>query len=106
MCAISVRPLHCRAGLHCGPVVIGEMGSVKKEIVFLGDTLNTAARLQEICRQAGDRVLASAALLKVLELPFGITKRPLGDLHLRGNESDVVLFALEKERADNAATAA
>jgi adenylate cyclase len=99
-------PLHCRAGLHCGPVVIGEMGSVKKEIVFLGDTVNTAARLQEFCRQAGDRVLASAALLKVLELPFGITKRPLGDLHLRGNESDVVLFALEKERADNAATAA
>jgi hypothetical protein len=45
-------------------------------------------------------------LLKVLELPFGITKRPLGDLHLRGKESDVVLFALEKERADNAATAA
>ena len=32
-----------RAGLHCGPVVTGEMGSVKREIVFLGDTVNTAA---------------------------------------------------------------
>jgi len=28
-------PLHCRAGLHCGPVVIGEMGSVKTESSFL-----------------------------------------------------------------------
>ena len=35
-----------RAGLHCGPVVTGEMGTVKKEIVFLGDTVNTTARIQ------------------------------------------------------------
>ena len=33
-------------------------------------------------------------------------QRTLGDLHLRGKESDVVAYALEKERADNAAAAA
>jgi adenylate cyclase len=99
-------PVHCRAGLHCGPVVTGEMGSVKKEIVFLGDTVNTTARIQEFCRQTSDRVLASAALVNLLELPFGITKRSLGDLHLRGKENDVVLYALEKERADNLPAAA
>ena len=99
-------PVHCRAGLHCGPVVTGEMGSVKKEIVFLGDTVNTTARIQEFCRQTGDRVLASAALVNLLELPSGITKRPLGDLRLRGKESDVVLYALQIQRADNTAAAA
>ena len=99
-------PVHCRAGLHCGPVVTGEMGSVKREIVFLGDAVNTTARIQEFCQETGDRILASAALVNLLELPFGITKRPLGDLHLRGKESDVVLNALEKERADNEAAAA
>ena len=36
-----------RAGLHCGPVVTGEMGTVRKEIVFLGDTVNTAARIPQ-----------------------------------------------------------
>jgi adenylate cyclase len=59
--AVYVRdfgtPVHCRAGLHCGPVVTGEMGSVKKEIVFLGDTVNTTARIQEFCRRTGDRSL-------------------------------------------------
>jgi class 3 adenylate cyclase len=44
-------------------VVIGEMGSVKKEIVFLGDTVNTAARILDFGRQTVHRVLASAALL-------------------------------------------
>ena len=55
--------VNVRAGLHCGPVVTGEMGSVRKEIVFLGDTVNTTARIQELCRETGDRVLASADLV-------------------------------------------
>ena len=99
-------PVHCRAGLHCGPVVTGEMGSVKKEIVFLGDTVNTTARIQEFCRQTGDRVLASATLVDLLELPSGIAKRPLGDLRLRGKESDIVLYALMKKHGDRSTVAA
>jgi adenylate cyclase len=85
-----------RAGLHCGLVVAGEMGSVKKEIVFLGDTVNTTARIQDFCRQTGDRVLASADLIDRLELPHGVVKRSLGDLRLRGKETDVALYALTK----------
>ena len=91
-----------RAGLHCGPVVTGEMGSVKREIVFLGDTVNTAARIQDLCRETGDRVIASAELIDRLELPAGITKRSLGDLRLRGKGSDLALYALTRTppRAD------
>jgi adenylate cyclase len=85
-----------RAGLHCGPVVTGEMGSVKREIVFLGDTVNTAARIQELCRQTGDRVLASADLIDRLILPAGVAKSPLGDLRLRGKGADLALYALTK----------
>ena len=72
------------------------MGSVRKEIVFLGDTVNTAARIQELCRQTGDRVLASADLIDRLELPPGIAKRSLGDLRLRGKGADLALYALTK----------
>jgi adenylate cyclase len=39
-----------RAGLHCGPVAVGELGSVKKEIALIGDTMNTAQRVEEACR--------------------------------------------------------
>src|SRR5271163_3667641 len=85
-----------RAGLHCGPVVTGEMGSVKREIVFLGDTVNTAARIQELCRQTGDRVLASADLIDRLELPPDVAKRSLGGMGLRGKKNDVALYALTR----------
>jgi hypothetical protein len=49
------------------------MGSVKKEVVLLGDTLTTA-RIQEFCRHAGDRLLASADLIDRLELPPDLAK--------------------------------
>jgi len=91
-----------RAGLHCGPLVTGEMGSVKTEIVFLGDTVNTAARIQDFCRQTGDRVLASADLIDRLELPPGVAKRSLGDLRLRGKGADLALYALTKAAASQA----
>src|ERR1700729_2183037 len=82
------------AGLHCGPVVTGEMGSERKESVVLGDPVNTPARIQELCRETGERVLASADLIDRLELPPGIAKRSLGDLRLRGKGADLALYTL------------
>jgi adenylate cyclase len=85
-----------RAALHCGPVVIGELGLLKMEIALIGDTMNTAARIQQACRDTGHAVLASAALLdRVAELPAGIVKRTLGALRLRGKEAALDLFALD-----------
>ena len=84
-----------RAALHCGPVAIGELGTIKMEIAFLGDTMNTAARLQQACRDTGQRVLASAALVnRLAALPPGIAKRSIGRLPLRGKENEIELYAL------------
>ena len=85
-----------RAGLHCGSVVIGELGYLKKEIALIGDSMNTAARIQEACRDTGCRVLASAALIeRIGALPAGVTRRSLGPLPMRGKEQPIALYALE-----------
>jgi adenylate cyclase len=83
-----------RAGLHCGPVVVGEMGTIKKEIALLGDALNTTARIVDACRDRGEAAIASAALLAQLTLPSGIEAHALGPVQLRGKKSPVELFAL------------
>ena len=84
-----------RAALHCGPVVIGELGVVKMEIALLGDTMNTAARLQQACRDTGHRVLASAELVhRISALPSGIAERSIGRPRLRGKEREIELHAL------------
>ncbi len=83
-----------RAALHCGPVVSGEMGDLKQEIVFLGDALNTAARIEQACRDSGHDILASAALLRQAPLPEGVVAHPLGPIQLRGKQEPVALFSL------------
>jgi hypothetical protein len=42
-----------RAGVHAGPLVAGEIGGFKREIALLGDTMNTAARIEQACRTPG-----------------------------------------------------
>jgi adenylate cyclase len=87
-----------RAGLHCGQVVVGELGYLKKEIALIGDTMNTAARIQQACRDTGHRVLASAALLeRIAALPAGVKRRALGPLPMRGKQQALELYALELE---------
>jgi adenylate cyclase len=86
-----------RAGLHCGPVAVGELGYLKKEIALIGDAMNTVARIVEACRAANARVLASAALIdRLASLPPGVTSGPLGELAMRGKQQALELYVLEE----------
>jgi adenylate cyclase len=87
-----------RAGLHCGPVAVGELGSLRREIALIGDTMNTTARILEACRDTDNRMLASAALIERLAtLPPGVTRRRLGEFPVRGKERRLELDVLEPE---------
>jgi adenylate cyclase len=83
-----------RAALHAGPLVVGEMGDLKREIVMLGDTMNTAARIEGACRSLAKDVIASAAALDLVPLPAAVSAQSLGVVALRGKESELELFAL------------
>ncbi|MFY9970779.1 MAG: adenylate/guanylate cyclase domain-containing protein [Roseiarcus sp.] len=86
-----------RAGLHCGPIAVGELGYLKKEIALIGDAMNTVARIVESCRAADARVLASAALIdRLAALPPHVTKRRLGELPMRGKQQPLELYVLEE----------
>jgi adenylate cyclase len=84
------------AGLHLGPVVTGAIGTIKHEIAFLGDTLNAAARIQQLSKDLNRQFLASAAVVSALDLPTDITGESLGRIELRGVEDAVELFALTR----------
>ena len=53
-----------RAPLHCGEIVAGEIGDMRREIAYVGDTLNVAARLLEAAKTLGHDVLVSTDLLE------------------------------------------
>jgi adenylate cyclase len=83
-----------RGGLHGGTVTAGELGDLKQQIVFVGDILNTAARLEEYAKRTGLDLVASGPLLDRLALPPGIHATPCGDLAIRGKEARVTAFSV------------
>jgi len=84
-----------KAGLHCGMVTTGEIGLIKKDIVFSGDVLNTTSRIQSKCNHYGVNIILSEYLLKRLQLPKN-TYHPklLGEFALRGKKEKVVLYTV------------
>jgi adenylate cyclase len=86
-----------KAGLHCGIVTTGEIGVIKKDIVFSGDVMNTASRIQSVCNQYGVRILLSKYLLDKLNLPpNSFHPQRVGSIELKGKRNKVELYTLEE----------
>jgi adenylate cyclase len=83
-----------RFALHAGALIVGEMGDVKREIVMLGDTMNTTARIEDACRTTGAGILISKVLADLLPAFGGVRLRSLGPIALRGR-SDLAVVAAD-----------
>ena len=83
-----------RTGIHCGRVVAGEIGDQRKQVVFVGDVVNTAARMEAEARARGKNLVVSGTLLSQIELPPGLLARPLGAVKPKGKEVMVELFEI------------
>jgi adenylate cyclase len=81
--------------LHFGPVIIGEIGDIKRAIVFNGDVMNTAARLEELSRQVDGGFLASRAAMERFSTvpPFAV--RDLGRLAIRGRADGIDVVGID-----------
>ena len=77
----------------------GECGDTKLSIVYLGDTLNAAARLEELAKAMNRACLISGDLLRRLQLPAGLAADPLGPVALRGRQRPMDTYALEPAAA-------
>ena len=81
--------------MHQGKVTTGEIGQVKKEIVFSGDVLNTTSRIQGLCNKYKVDLLVSNALIDELHLMNEYEIRKIGDTILRGKDNKVNLYSIE-----------
>ena len=83
-----------RGGVHGGIVTGGELGDLRQQIVFVGDVLNTAARLEEHAKRSNLDLVISGSLLERLTLPAGVVATHRGELALRGKEAPVAAYSL------------
>jgi adenylate cyclase len=89
-----------KAGIHCGKVVSGEMGDTKKEIAFLGDVINTTARIEGECNPHQRPLLISFDLLQKIGLGKEYRYEKIGDINLRGKMEKIELYAVERNSTE------
>lgn len=84
-----------KAGVHCGRVVAGEIGIIKRDVTYSGDVLNTTSRIQSLCKEFNEEVIASTDLMDELNFKSSFTAQMLGSIKLRGKEKEMSLVSIK-----------
>jgi len=78
-------------GVNCGDAVVGNIGcDVRMDYTAIGDTVNTAARLE--ANAAAGQILLSQAVVDAL--PDRIEVKPVGEISLKGKSIPLMVYEL------------
>ncbi len=81
-----------KAGFHIGEVTAGEIGIIKKDIIYTGDVLNTTARIQSECNTYNSKTLISEKLYDKLTEEGGYSFVKIDKLLLEGKKEHIQLY--------------
>jgi len=88
-----------KAGIHLGEVVVTEVGGLKSEIAYHGDTVNTASRLCAEAKNHGNGLLISAELLGLLQyIDESYRIESVGLIKFKGKKHDIAAFSVYEKK--------
>jgi adenylate cyclase len=79
-------PLRIAIGLHAGPAIVGQMGHGKvSSLTAIGDTINTASRLEGLAKERNVQLAVSADLVRIagIAIPDHVSE----DIEIRGRQA-------------------
>lgn len=85
-------PIHIGIGLHCGPAVVGNIGSSDRvQYTAIGDTVNVASRL--VSKAGASQIIVSEDIYAALPHYTGF--EPLGEVELKGRASKLHIYSVK-----------
>lgn len=98
------RTLEMGIGVHFGPAMLGTIGSSgRMETTVIGDTVNTASRLEGLTKPFQAPLLISGELVEHLEQPLAFSLREVGRARAVGKEKSTTVFEVLDARGENEA---
>ncbi|AWN50278.1 adenylate/guanylate cyclase domain-containing protein [Methylobacterium terrae] len=92
----GAAPVRVAVGVHCGPVVIGNIGADQRvEFTVIGDVVNVASRLEAATRELNGRIVASDCCLAAAGPEAAAHFTRALPLTLRGRLQPIVVHVAE-----------
>ncbi len=86
-------------GINTGPFMAGNVGSEKRlEYTAMGDTINTASRLEGTTKESGFYALIADSTREALVGPIGGDLVAVGEADVRGRQEKVTIWSIEAAR--------
>ncbi len=86
-----------KAGINLGEVTTAEVGEIKKEIAYHGDTMNIAARIQDKCNDFNQTLLISENFHRHLNSNGIFDIELMGEEMLRGKQESLKIYAVVRK---------
>ncbi|HTE37029.1 MAG TPA: adenylate/guanylate cyclase domain-containing protein [Reyranella sp.] len=91
------QPLRIGIGLHAGPAIVGEMGYERAAtLTAIGDTVNTASRLESLTKEFKVELVVSQELLDRAGVDLSAT--PQHEVDIRGRQGRLAVRAVPQAR--------
>jgi adenylate cyclase len=85
-------------GIHTGPAIVGEMGyAAARQFTAIGDTVNTASRLEALTKKFGAELLVSADAVAASALD--LSAFPEATTDIRGRQGTLAVRVIADTRA-------
>ncbi len=84
-----------KAGIHAGQVIVTSLGKQKREIVYHGDVLNTASRIQGKCNELKQNLLISEDMLSYINFGDEFIIEEKGGIELKGKSHKLCLYGVK-----------